>query len=680
MSKKKQKPVAKAKKTSSVERSAPVAAVKERKAEFELIRFDQKTWVFIGACIFMFFLFVVLKWHNSSIPHWSQVVPDGGDPKRGLVAGEPLFIRSDEWLVISPFVLSQQKNNYPVKNESLGAGETPLIIGLPTKHLLSVLRPPLWGYYFLDDERGFAWQWNFKIFPFLIASFLLLMLLTRNHFIISLFGSLWLLLSSAIQWWSINTELFTFGFLTTLSFLYILFSEKTKLIIINTLVFLISAYTFAVILYPAYQVPYAYFLLALLFGYCINNKTFLKERFINNKNVRILSLSAGILALGGLFFYFFIETKDTIALISNTVYPGKRSEHGGEFQLIKIFADNFSQFMGIRTYPANWGNICEASSFLMLTPLISIALIAEWIKEKKINPLLGAILAFQLLASVWMFIGFPGLLAKMTLFSTSPSYRTFFVFGFSNVVMAILFLRYYHNTLLSKNRIAQVISFVVIFVVMYLINTLLNTQAQSFFTSAQVMKATLLFTLINWLIIFFNENTWYKLAFFSVSAFVLIPNARINPVSEGLTPFYENTIYKFVSDIHAKEPDAQWVVFGAFTYADFLKAAGINCFNGVQFAPPLEKLKFLDPEMQKDSIYNRYAHIDVYPYINADSVKFELIQNDRYSIKVDPCSPRLVQMGIKYIFFTYQPQPIEVECMTPVGDTLGVYVYKRNDL
>ncbi|MEP6795814.1 MAG: hypothetical protein ABJB16_15915 [Saprospiraceae bacterium] len=680
MSNKKQKPVAKSKKTSAAVPMVKTAVAKERRPEFELIHFDLKAWIFIGACLFMFFLFVALKWHNSSIPHWSQVVPDGGDPKRGLVAGEPLFIRSDEWLVMTPFLLSQQKNNYPVKNEALGAGETPLILGLPTHHLLSEIRPPLWGYYILDDEGGFAWQWNFKIFPFLIACFLLFMLLTRNHFIISLAGSFWLLLSSAIQWWSINTEVFTFGFLTFISFIYILFSEKPRLIIINTIIFLLSAYSFAVILYPAYQVPYAYFLLALLIGYYIKNKSFLKVRFVNHTTFRMVSLGAGFLALVGLFFLFYMESKETIALIANTVYPGMRSEQGGEFPILKIFADNFSQFMNIKTYPPNWGNICEASSFLMLAPMMMIALIAEWIKVKKIDPLLCAILAFQFLAAFWMFVGLPDFVAKLTLFSTSPSYRTFFVFGFTNIIMAILFLRYYHNTLLTKNKIAQATSLMGIFIVVYGINYLLNKQAEFFFTTSQVLKATIIFTLINWLIIFFNENKWYQFAFYTLGAFLLMPNAKINPLSKGLSPFYDNAVYKFVAGINAKDPGAEWVVFGAFTYADFLKAAGINCFNGVQFAPPLDKLKYLDPEMKKDSIYNRYAHIDFYTYINADSVKIELIQNDRYSIKVDPCSPRLVQMGIKYILFTYQPQPIEVDCMTPIGDTNGVYVYKRNEL
>src|SRR5688572_22892814 len=150
--------------------------------QLELIRFDKKTNIYIAGCLILYFIFVCLKWHNSSIPIWNQVVNDGGKSKRGLVAGTPLSIRSDEWLVLSSFILSQQKKNFPVSNEALGYGKIPLIMGLPTNNLVSIIRPTLWGFYFLDSERGFAWYWNFKIFPFLITSFLLLMLFTGNNF------------------------------------------------------------------------------------------------------------------------------------------------------------------------------------------------------------------------------------------------------------------------------------------------------------------------------------------------------------------------------------------------------------------------------------------------------------------------------------------------------------------
>ena len=66
------------------------------------------------------------------------------------------------------------------------------------------------------------------------------------------------------------------------------------------------------------------------------------------------------------------------------------------------------------------------------------------------------------------------------------------------------------------------------------------------------------------------------------------------------------------------------------TAPDFLKAAGINCFNGVQFAPPLEKLHVLDPSLRDSVVYDRYAHILLFPLIDGkDSIRFSTDQPDR---------------------------------------------------
>src|SRR4030095_1515792 len=139
---------------------------------------------------FFYLLFICFKWHNSSIAFWNSQINDGSSQKRGLVAGRPLAIRSDEWWTGSSFLVAQVQNHFPISNEAIGYGKTPLLFALPTNHILSKARPILWGYYFLDSERAFSWKWNFEIFPFLISSFLFLMLFTRNNFIISLFGSI----------------------------------------------------------------------------------------------------------------------------------------------------------------------------------------------------------------------------------------------------------------------------------------------------------------------------------------------------------------------------------------------------------------------------------------------------------------------------------------------------------
>ena len=160
----------------------------------------------------------------------------------------------------------------------------------------------------------------------------------------------------------------------------------------------------------------------------------------------------------------------------------------------------------------------------------------------------------------------------------------------------------------------------------------------------------------------------------------MLPNIGINPLAQGLAPYYDNKLYKSVSAINAKEPGTGWIVFGRYTTPNFLKAAGINCFNGVQFAPPLEKLKVFDTEGQNLNIYNRYAHIAFTSFIDSkETVQFELRQKDLYYIRMDPCSPRLVQLGLKYIMFTYPPNPVEVECMDFIEEVAGNFIYKRNE-
>jgi hypothetical protein len=648
----------------------------------ELIRYDKKTKIFIFICSFLFVFFVAFKLHNASIALWNSNVSDGASDRRGIIAGDPLAIRSDEWLVASPFILSQKKNHFPVTNEALGNGKIPLVMGLPANHVLSAIKPALWGYYLLDVERGFSWHWNFKIFPFLIAAFLFLMLFTRNNFIISVFGSCLLFLSSSIQWWSINTEEFTYGFLIVISFLYILYSSCTRIIIFNGIIFLLAAYSYAMILYPPYQVPMAYFMMALIMGFIISRTNFNLIWQKKWTKLFVLGLSMGLLL--ALVYLFFEECKETIQTVTNTVYPGKRSETGGNMSFLALFRDNFSWFLTQKSYPPQWENICELSSYMMLSPIVVLMITYSYIKTKKINYLFIPLLLFQLVIYVWLFWGLPEFLAKLSLFSLSPTKRTYFIFGFTNIVFTLLYLAQLKQPVAahSGDNRKMAISFVIIFGVVLSLNYLINKKStDAFFTKAQIFNATLFAAVLNWLILYFKERKIFQYLFYAVSISFVASNLFINPLSIGLSPFLKNKIYKTVAEIEEKDPGAKWLVFGHMTAPNFLKAAGINCFNGVQFAPHLEELKILDPTLQRKNIYNRYAHIMYYPFIDGkDSVDFNLIQPDFYHVKMDPCSPRLKQLGIKYIMFAYRPPEAEVRSLTFVKEIFGFFIYKRNDL
>ena len=680
MSKKKRKPTPKTSPSTPGKENSKQLITEFSTTEFQLIRFDVKTWAFIGICLALYFIFVALKWHNSSIGVWNTFANDGGDPKRGIIAGTPRPIRSDEWKVTSSFILSQYEKGFPLENKAFGPGKTPLAFGQPTDHILSKVKPAYWGYYFLDIERAFSWHWNFKLFPFLIACFLLLMLFTGNHFVLSVAGSVWLLLSSAIQWWSINTEMFTYGCLSIIGFLYILFGDRPHRVVAGGVVLMLAAYSYAMVLYPAYQVPFAYAMLAMIIGFTLAYRRNLINGYKQLLVWRVLVLCASLAGLGFLLYLFYDQAKETIEMVTNTVYPGKRSEIGGDFDFAKMFIDNFSLLLNENKIPPGFLNICELSSYLMLSLIPSLILIVEWIKKKKTDPVLAAILTFQVFILIWMLAGFPGFAAKWSLLSTSPSELSFFIFGFINVVFTLLFITRQRVSILPDTRIAKIGSFVAIFSLIFLIHYLLNRQVSSFFSSGQVFFATLLFTCLTWLLLHYHHGKIFQYLFLLLLFVVLIPNLRINPLSHGLSSYYENAIFKMTADIQSKDPEARWVVFNQIITPDFLKATGVNCFNGVKFVPPLEDLHILDPAMKYESVYNRYAHIACNTFIIHDSIDFILNQQDMYTLRVDPCSPRLVQLGLKYFMFTYAPNPIEVGCMTPVASVANKYIYKRNDL
>ena len=109
-------------------------------------------------------------------------------------------------------------------------------------------------------------------------------------------------------------------------------------------------------------------------------------------------------------------------------------------------------------------------------------------------------------------------------------------------------------------------------------------------------------------------------------------------------------------DIYKKDPAARWAVFGNQKISNLLKANGLNLFNGVKVVPALKEMSILDPTAKYKDIYNRYAHINLYYHKDVgDDVYFQLNENetvnDNYTIIIDPCSEKLVQLGVKYILF-----------------------------
>ena len=663
-------------------RSSDVKFSKELPDKTSLIFFDKKTKLFFLILVAAYLLLSLLKIHTSNIANWDTVF--GKDESESVIAGKPRFIRSDEWIIVTPSTLSQYQLGMPVKNEGLGAENTAVVMGLPVKDMSTLLRPNLWPYFIFDEEHAFAFSWNFNIFLFLISTFLLFMLLTRNNFWLSVFGSFFIFFSSGVQWWSYgigNQMMYLNGMV--ISFIYILYHKKLWPLILSGIFLLLSVHSFLFNLYPPFQVPLVYLYLFLFTGFLLQRKNFkgIKEKLL----LKTVVLSVVLIILAVFLYHYYNLVKDTYTMMLNTVYPGRRFSVGGDLISGKLFSEFFGMFMSDTHFPNQWQNICEESGFIMFFPIIFYALGYHYFKSKKMDPLLLSLSIYIVIGLVYVLIGFPAFLSKMTLFSMSPSFRALPIIEAGNCILLVCYLGN-KQTEQNKNNFSWIESGILtisIFMFIRIASSHINKVTDNFFTSEQINIVTILFTLV-YLLIRYKHFRFAKPLLYLLLSGITIHNIAVNPLTKGLSPVLENPLVKTSKDIHVKDPKARWAVFGNKQWvsprlANLLKVNGINVFNGVKFVPPLKDMAILNTA-GNDSAYNRYANIDMQMYINwKDTVIIKQTFYDEYTIFIDPCSPRLKQLKVKYIVFSYKPRDTEIRCMTKVGETSGIFIYKRND-
>ena len=665
--------------------TANTAGPAKLKTASSLISFDKKTKIFLAILLLAYLLLSSLKIHTSNIANWDIFF--GLEKSESVITGKPRFIRMDEWMISSPAAIGQYNAGMPLKNSSVGELNAPVVWGLPVKDISTVLRPSLWSYFVFDVERAFAFSWNFNIFFFLISTFLLFMLLTKNNFWLSVTGTFFIFFSGGLQWWSYfigNYMLYLNGML--ISMVYLLYNKDRWPLIIAGLVFILSAYGFIFNLYPPFQVPLLYLYLFLFTGFLFQRKNFQSIK----DNLRFKSIVFGIsLVILILFTYHYYNlVKDTYTMMLNTVYPGRRFSTGGSLRDGKVFAEFFGIFMTDLHTPAQWQNICEASGFIMFFPIVFYAMGYYYFKTKKTDPLLISLSIFLLLGLIYVLIGFPAFLSKVTLFSMSPDFRTLPIVGVGNCFLLICYIAS-SKTEIRKEKISWLELGIIAastFVFMMIVTAQINKATQNFFSSTQVGVAIVLIV-IAYLLTRYKNFRLAKMALLILLIGMVIPNATVNPATNGLTPILQNPLVVDSKVIHDQDPSARWALFGNTRLTHLLKANGIDMFNSVKLVPPMKDMSVLDPTKKYDSIYNRYAWMtmnskQVSQFFDVnwnDTVIFRQTFQDGYTIFMDPCSPKLKQLGVKYFVFDTVPNPKEVRCMTMLKENAGLFIYKRND-
>ena len=592
-------------------------------------------------------LFVVLfELNNSSIDLWNFLNTDISQENSDIILGQTRTVRFDEWSIYTPMLLSQSPN-YKYFNDSLRGGNTDvfMVYGQPIKNIVSVFRPFLLGFLFLGTAKGLSFFWILRLVLLFLISFEFLMLISNENKIISLAGTFLITFAPAVQWWWTPNglpEMIIYGELTIL-LLNNYFNQKNFIrrnLIYCLLTILAGSYIF--VLYPAWQVPMAYILIIISLWILIENY---KDYKFDKKDILPISIFSILFIIA--LVYVYGKSKETMDLIANTVYPGMRFETGGDkYAEYDITCNSFIhmfKYWGNMFLPFTYNNLktnpCNFAVFFDLFPIGLIVSFIVLFKDKIKDKLLIMLLFLYLFFTIWCAIGFPKVLAQITMMKVSPVYRTIVILGFLNI---LIFVR---SISLLKYKMNKAYSFGISFIFTILVVASNIFIYEQYFNILKIIIVSILSFSLFYLIL---RNKINKLFMFLIMLVMIASGLFVNPIQKGIDVINDMELSKVIRKIDAQEKGL-WILenFNFFTI-NFPIMQGAKTLNSTNTYPNFDVLNILDKDKKYIDVYNRYANILI-KIIHENNMmdKFVLLSRDCFQINIT--TDEVAKLNIDYI-------------------------------
>lgn len=575
---------------------------------------------YIALAIFAFC--VIFELNGSSIGMWSGYL---GGEETGNILGVSRAIRTDEWAVSTPMMLSQYHNasgKFLYFNDTVRGTLTDMfmVYGQPVRDIAIIFKPFYWGYLFLPAGKGLAFFWYGRWIALFLVSFEMVMLITKKDRLLSLAGSSLIAFAPLVQWWfAINglVEMLIFGQLSVLLLKKYMLESRVGIRALYASIIFICAGGFILTLYPAWQFPMAYVILGLGIWVIVEN---FQNCRISRKDLLWIIVIFAIFA--GLMYHIWSNSKETIELVMNTDYPGHRLETGGGISIryFNYISNIWYAFWGNGTI----GNVCESAQVIDFFPLCYILPLYVMIKKKdKFIAILFCIAAFF---TIWCVFGFPVGLAKVTFLSYSPANRTMAILGVVNVLLLLRGISLFEWTCTKP------VGAILAIIGGYITVRIGNSINIDFFPQ----KRYYYFTIIIWVVMFYfviRSGKYKNRVVFGVlcTAMMIYAGALVNPVRQGIDDIYSNEVVQAIEEVHEKDAEALWAIEPGLPINNVGIMVGAPTINSTNVYPCLERWEHLDKKGKKKKVYNRYAHISM-ELKESGEVEFLLNSPDAFSV------------------------------------------------
>jgi hypothetical protein len=609
----------------------------------------------------LFLLLVAFGVHGSSTgvtaAWWAPEKPNTGylfqsaSADGGLqdVLPKARLIRWDEFLIATPLALSQLSHSprFPLINTNIGSGQNMLLSPqAPVLHIATLARPATWGYFVFGAQRGLAWYWWFGVFSCFTVLYLLLELILKGHSGLAAFGAFWFCASAYVVCWSLwPAHLVFFAALSCLTSYHLLASQKASTQIVCAVLLGLGIPGFVMFLYPPWQVPVGYLVLLIFVGLFIRDRIDLSLR--QAARFKLLCLTGALLLASGLTLSFLITSLPDLKIMSNTVYPGRRVSLGGDYSFAMLFKGMYN-VATIYAGEPEIGNESEASSFYYLFPAVFIAACLSKYWTRKLG-VIGWLLVLYLVAMlVFLLIGFPERIARLTFMSYVPPYRADIGAGLASICLCVYALAVAKD-MNKQGTWRKILPWIVsaAVVLLFLLHGRALTNAADGFPPANAVLIIALFAGFLSYCLLAGRSTSFCGA---LSAILIITCAFFNPLATNLDHIYDSELARQVLKLNNQSTDRPlWICYGGGHPGVLVTTLGGRSLTGSQWPPQLSIWRRLDKTGVYEEVYNRYALVRATYRPGADAVSFDNTQADLFEVGISPDHPVLKEMGARYV-------------------------------
>ncbi|MBN8893777.1 MAG: hypothetical protein J0I71_02935 [Rhodanobacter sp.] len=556
-------------------------------------------WGLMAITVLLGLLYVGKAWTPSSYAITLNVL---GVDAPGPTFGQPRDTRSDEFFVQTPHfqtaVLSGLADTDRISpyDESLRN-----FMAFPTKDWSIVFKPALWGFIVLPAAYAYS-LYFFVLAAACLWGWLLVLRFAGAPLAIALCGTILLTFSQMLQvWWTTNAPTFAFAPWVAIAFLAPRL-ERTRFVA----VFVAMVIWLFALLYPPFIYAEAVAIAAIIAAF--------RPDALRWRALLVSGLAA---ALAAAIVYLYLH--DTIEVMRQSVYPGKRSLDGGTLPWSQAAATilpyvNIIGFDPTLLAPET-RNACETGvvgSYLALL-LACFVEPSSFVENVRAHRARWLLLAASLCGMAsWMLLPIPHTIGHLLLLDMVPPARLLLGFGllFHMTLLLVAPSLRYRMTI----RRAVIFFIIVAGVLIVRKGGLPGSELrQSWFDGVIFICLPIAVVVALWLRLRTRRSGVEAIPLVAAAAACnLLTFGTFNPIQSALPIFAAHT-QGIVQDLKALEhwDDRGLVVLNAWR-GSALTGLGIRAVNDTLMSPQLAYFRREFPQLDaatRDRVFNRFGHI-----------------------------------------------------------------------